>query len=239
MSSIYFISDVHLDPARPHVVRALKHFLHRLTQPSAACAALYILGDLFEAWVGDDDDSPLATSIIKALYALTASGPALFIMHGNRDFLLDRQFCAATGANRLEDPHRIDLFGRHTLLMHGDLLCTDDIEYQAFRTQVHQRDWREETLGKSLQQRRTLAAELRTLSHAAKSNKAEDILDVNPDEVDRVMGEWGAQILIHGHTHRPGCHRVMHGDRWVLGDWDSRPNALKVTSEEIRLIDIA
>jgi UDP-2,3-diacylglucosamine hydrolase len=238
VSSFYFISDLHLDAARTQTGRLLERFTQALIHDKESCAALYILGDLFDAWVGDDDDSLLASRTRQTLKAFTAAGPDLYVMHGNRDFLLGEDFCSATGAQLLQDPFRLDLFGRRALLMHGDLLCIDDVDYQRFRSSVRQPQWRDAVLAKPLEQRRLLARTLRQASNEAKSNKPEDIVDVHPEEVDRVMREADAELLIHGHTHRPGQHRVACGSRWVLGDWEHRPTALKVNSEEIQLIDI-
>lgn len=201
------------------------------------CDALYILGDLFEAWIGDDDDSILAAHAANLLRAFSADGPALFLMHGNRDFLLGRGFCARVGAILLPDPTIIDLYGTPTLLMHGDSLCTDDVHYQQFRKQARMADWQADMLGRGLAERRELAVRLRALSREALSNMAADIVDVTPDEVTRVMVEHRVKQLIHGHTHRPAHHALANGERWVLGDWSERGWAIEASSNGLVLHD--
>jgi UDP-2,3-diacylglucosamine hydrolase len=231
VSSTLFISDLHLDPARPAVTGALGAFLEKHRD----CAALYILGDLFESWVGDDEDTELANEVRGLLKRFTDNGPALFIMQGNRDFLLGEAFCRATGARLLPDPSVISLCGIPTLLMHGDSLCTADIDYQAFRRTSRDPAWQRDVLGRSLQQRRDLACQLRQMSQAANSNKAEDIMDVTPTEVRDKLREYQVRQLIHGHTHRPARHEHPDGVRWVLGDWDRHGWVLEATSEGIYL----
>jgi UDP-2,3-diacylglucosamine hydrolase len=231
VSSTLFISDLHLDVARPAVTRALASFLARHQH----CDRLYILGDLFETWIGDDDDAPIAAEIAALLRDYSAAGPALFIMGGNRDFLLGEAFCATAGAQLLADPTVIDLYGKPTLLMHGDSLCTADTQYQAFRCTARDPLWQKQLLARSLQERRILAGDLRAMSKEANSNKAEDIMDVTPSEVDKVMGVYGVKQLIHGHTHRPATHKVNAGYRWVLGDWDAQGWAIKASSTDINL----
>ncbi|MDX1735606.1 MAG: UDP-2,3-diacylglucosamine diphosphatase [Halioglobus sp.] len=216
MSSTYFISDLHLDASRPATEQAFYKFLDRI----AVCDALYILGDLFESWLGDDDDAALGERVCQALADFTDGGPRLFVMHGNRDYLLGLHFCARTGAMLIPDPHVIELFGIPTLLMHGDSLCTDDATYQAFRAKSRESSWQTKILSETLEERREIAARLREMSNEARSNKPEDIVDVSPREVNRVMKETQVMQLIHGHTHRPGRHDEDYGTRWVLGDWD-------------------
>ncbi len=234
MSASYFISDLHLDPARPEISRAFYHFLSNLHNRDT----LYILGDLFESWVGDDDDSELAGACGAALSRFTGTGAACYLMHGNRDFLVGQAFCARAGVQLLPDPSVIDLNGTRTLLLHGDSLCTADTAYQTFRQKVRSPAWRAEISAKSLAERRELALQLRELSHEAKSNKAQDIVDVSPGAVAQAMREHAVRHLIHGHTHRPGTHTLAEGQRWVLGDWESGGTGLKVTSEEWTLFNI-
>ncbi len=220
-----FISDLHLDPSRPAVLRAFFQFL----QSQAINAdALYILGDFFEVWIGDDDDSELAQSVIAALKHVTASGTAIFLMHGNRDFLMGTEFLDQSGCQMLEDPTVINLYGQAILLMHGDTLCTDDLDYMAFRAECRSEAWQSALLSQPLTERRILASRMRADSKEASSNKAADIMDVNPQEVRRVMQSNHVKLMVHGHTHRPAIHQVdlaPAGDsdssavRIVLGDW--------------------
>lgn len=231
MSSTFFISDLHLDAARPHVTEALAAFLHNHRQ----CTALYILGDLFEAWVGDDDDAPLAIAICKRLRQFSDAGPQLYLMQGNRDFMLRQGFATRAGAALLPDPTIIDLYGAPTLLMHGDSLCIGDTAYQAFRQQAREPQWQDDMLQRSLAERRSLAANLRKASNEATSNKAQDIVDVDAQEIERVVKAQGVTQLIHGHTHRPSCHNLPWGQRWVLGDWDKKAWIIEASEEQIKL----
>lgn len=235
MSYTLFISDLHLDAARPAVVEALGDFLraHR------RCDSLYVLGDIFEAWLGDDDDAPLAFEIARLFSDFTAAGPALYLMQGNRDFLLGQDFCTRVGAKLLDDPTVIDLYGEPTLLMHGDSLCTADEAYQAFRETARNPAWQAELLSKSLTERRELARQLRAASKESNSNKAEDIMDVSPEAVDEHMRKHQCRRLIHGHTHRPARHDVEMGKRWVLGDWEEKGWAIRVSPDDIELYDFS
>jgi UDP-2,3-diacylglucosamine hydrolase len=229
----YFISDLHLEATRPATVRALRRFLleHR------DCDALYILGDLFEIWIGDDDDTPLVGEVTEMLQRFAAAGPALYLMQGNRDFLLGKRFCRAIGARLLRDPSVINLYGTPTLLTHGDSLCTQDAEYQTFRKTTRSASWQAELLARSLDERRTLARELRTMSREANSNKAEDIMDVNPEAVESALLDHEVRQMIHGHTHRPARHVHTAGVRWVLGDWNSKGWLIEATPNNVKLID--
>ena len=233
MSRTLFISDLHLDTARPDITAALATFL----QDNTDCHTLYVLGDLFEVWVGDDDDSPFAAEIADLFRGFTAAGPSLKLMQGNRDFLLGQGFCTSVGASLLQDPSIIDLYGTPTLLMHGDSLCTGDAEYMAFRATARDPQWQADLLAKPLAERRAFAAHLRSASKEASSNKAEDIMDVTPSEVYRVMAEAGVSRLIHGHTHRPARHQAAEGERIVLGDWDSHGWYIEATSDHFELIN--
>ncbi|MCL4106575.1 UNVERIFIED_CONTAM: hypothetical protein GTU68_009709, partial [Idotea baltica] len=210
-----FISDLHLDPGRPHITRAFAEFLER----NQSCDRLYILGDLVESWIGDDDDSAFIHELADLLLTFTKAGPQLFLMHGNRDFLIGLTFCQRVGAQLINDPTVIDLYGKPTLLMHGDSLCTDDIDYQAFRVTARSEQWQVAFLDHSLAERRAIAEQLRTKSRESNSNKAQDIMDVNADAVVEALKSYGVQQLIHGHTHRPNRHHYECGTRWVLGDW--------------------
>ncbi|WP_372610889.1 UDP-2,3-diacylglucosamine diphosphatase [Halomonas sp.] len=224
------ISDLHLQPARPEVTAG---FLHWLENRGRGAHALYILGDLFEAWIGDDlldlgDADPtgnaaLASRVAEALQRLSEGGTRILLMHGNRDFLLGKRFADAAGARLLPDPSVIELGGTPVLLMHGDSLCTGDKAYMAFRTQARDPRWQQQVLAMPISDRLDLARQLRERSGEANSNKAEDIMDVTPGEVVRVMHDQGVTTLIHGHTHRPAVHRLevdgQPAQRLVLGDW--------------------
>ena len=231
MSRTLFISDLHLSPSRPGVIRAFAHFL----QTNTDCDCLYILGDLFDAWIGDDDDSSIANEVKQLLRDFSHAGPQLFLMQGNRDFLLGVDYCESIGAQLLADPTVIDLYSQSTLLMHGDSLCTDDVEYQAFRAMVRDPKWQNQILSQSLEERHALAGQLRNMSKESNSNKPEDIMDVNAEAVMIAMRSHGVQQLIHGHTHRPARHIEEPGTRWVLGDWDEKGWALEATPKEINL----
>ncbi len=198
-------------------------FLRFLEERAAHASRLTILGDLFDVWIGDDDDQPPIPEVIAALRRLTDSGAAIELMHGNRDFLLGETFCRACGAGLLPDPSRVELLGEPTLLMHGDLLCTDDNDYLAFRRQVRDPGFQQQFLSLPLAARREKAREYRAMSGEANALKGEAIMDVNPDTVVEILRKHHASRLIHGHTHRPGEHRIdMSGataTRHVLGDW--------------------
>jgi UDP-2,3-diacylglucosamine hydrolase len=220
MPETLFISDLHLDPERPVITEL---FLEFLKNRAARAEALFILGDLFEAWVGDDDDAPMNRTVCTALKACAESGTPVYVMHGNRDFLLGSLFAEQSGATLLDDPARIDLYGTPTLLMHGDLLCTDDTEYLTFRKIVRAPDWQTAMLAKPLEERRLMAQEMRASSREQTGGKPEAIMDVNTDAVIDVMRSQQVTRLIHGHTHRPGVHQLdVSGEvsqRIVLGDW--------------------
>ncbi|MDW5378086.1 UDP-2,3-diacylglucosamine diphosphatase [Halomonas sp. HP20-15] len=216
------ISDLHLHPNEPAIAQG---FLAYLEREARHADALYILGDLFEAWIGDDYRGEFETRILEALKRLSDAGTRLYFMHGNRDFLIGDGFTAATGAILLPDPSIVELGGERTLLMHGDSLCTRDEAYMAFRTKARDPQWQAQILALPVEQRLELAKQIRQQSGEANSNKAEDIMDVTPSEVERTMAEHGVRTLIHGHTHRPDVHRLevdgQPAQRIVLGDWRS------------------
>jgi UDP-2,3-diacylglucosamine hydrolase len=233
-----FISDLHLSEDRP---AANERFIGFLEKPARAAEALYILGDFFEYWVGDDDlANPFNAVIAGLLRDLSRSGVALYFMHGNRDFLVGEGFCAATGAKLLEDPTLVDLGGEKTLLMHGDTLCTDDLDYQAWRRTARSAAWQQAFLAKPLAERRHAVLGMREKSKAVVQAKPEEIMDVNEDAVRQVLAQHGATRLIHGHTHRPGHHRVSidkrQGERWVLPDWYGRGGYLKLVRGKPELV---
>ena len=224
------ISDLHLHPGAPEITEG---FLRWLEERAHGSHALYILGDFFEAWIGDDlldlagvdptGNADLAARVARALRRLADDGTEIYLMHGNRDFLLGERFASEAGATLLADPTLVTLGGSPILLMHGDSLCTRDEAYQAFRAQARDPQWQKQVLSMPIQERITLARQLRDQSGEANSNKAEDIMDVTQDEVTRVMAEHGVTTLIHGHTHRPAVHALevdgQPARRIVLGDW--------------------
>ncbi|WP_163649393.1 UDP-2,3-diacylglucosamine diphosphatase [Modicisalibacter sp. 'Wilcox'] len=217
------ISDLHLHPGAPEVADG---FLRYLDGPARQAECLYLLGDIFEAWIGDDHRGEFETGILEALRRLSDAGTALYFMHGNRDFLVGEGFAEATGATLLGDPSVVELGGERVLLMHGDSLCTRDEAYMAFRAKARDFQWQAQILALPVEQRLALARDLRRQSGEANSTKAEDIMDVTPSEVERVMAEHGVRTLIHGHTHRPAVHELevdgQPARRIVLGDW--QPN---------------
>ncbi|MEM9256263.1 MAG: UDP-2,3-diacylglucosamine diphosphatase [Pseudomonadota bacterium] len=231
MPGSLFISDLHLDASRPAVTRAFADFL----QTHRDCDALYILGDLFESWIGDDDPAPLACDVRTLLHSFGDAGPAVYVMQGNRDFLLGETFCANTGASLLPDPTLISLDGVPTLLTHGDSLCTSDTDYQNYRKKVRSPAWQSELMTLSVEERQTLAVQLRRDSQEAKGRKPTDIMDVNADAVSIIMRGHGAQQMVHGHTHRPGRFEEPCGVRWVTGDWDHKGWWLEADSGELKL----
>jgi UDP-2,3-diacylglucosamine hydrolase len=236
MPGTLFISDLHLDPERPAVT---KLFLEFLATRARDADTVYILGDLFEAWVGDDDTSALNLEVIRGIRACVDAGTPVFVMHGNRDFLLGERFARQSGCTLLQDPAGIDLYGVPTLLMHGDLLCTDDTEYMAFRDMVRDSDWQSELLAKPLAVRRKMAAEMRRNSREKTAGKPESIMDVNPAAVQDAMTRYDAVQLIHGHTHRPGVHALeiagQAARRYVLGDWYEQGSLLECDRSGCRL----
>jgi UDP-2,3-diacylglucosamine hydrolase len=227
MPDTLFISDLHLDPERP-AITAL--FLDFLASRALGADAIYILGDLFEAWIGDDDTGSMNQAVCEGLKACAMAGTPVYVMHGNRDFLLGSGFAERSGCTLLGDPARIDLYGRPALLMHGDLLCTDDTEYMAFRKMVRDPVWQQEMLAKPLDERRQMAQAMRANSREQTDGKPEFIMDVNSDAVVRLMTENHVQRLIHGHTHRPAIHDLdiagHAAQRIVLGDWYEQGSVL-------------
>jgi UDP-2,3-diacylglucosamine hydrolase len=235
--STLFISDLHLDESRPEITHL---FLDFLKNEAMNAEALYILGDFFEAWVGDDEDSDLAKILTRALHEVSSSGVPVFFMRGNRDFLIGSDFAKRAGLQILPDPCILELYGKATLLMHGDLLCTDDIAYQAFRSQVRNESWQSQFLSQPLAARQAFAAQARTASKQHQSGLAneqqESIMDVSQATVLTVMQRYGVTRLIHGHTHRPAIHQFFNADqtlsqRIVLGDWYSQGSVLRVNSD--------
>jgi UDP-2,3-diacylglucosamine hydrolase len=216
-----FISDLHLCSGRPQINRSFFGFLER---EAKSADALYILGDLFEYWAGDDDlGDPLNAAVIAALARLVASGVPAYLMHGNRDFVIGESFARASGVKLLPDPTLLSLHGQSVLLMHGDTLCTLDREYQAFRREARSNAWIRNLLRKPLTERKAAIEALRRQSELEKRGKPAEIMDVAQAEVESALRRHGYPRLIHGHTHRPARHVHMvdgHAcERWVLADW--------------------
>lgn len=215
-----FISDLHLNPEQPALTRAFQRFM---SEKTGDAKALYVLGDLFESWIGDDHDSEFNREILATFRSLSERGCRIFFQHGNRDFLLGQRFADTCRGTLLPDVAVISLYGQSVLLMHGDALCTRDEKYMAFRAQVRTDAWQQMMLSKPLEERLTIAQMLRMQSKSQNANKAENIMDVTPEEVSRALQENGVNTVLHGHTHRPQLHEVSLGDhmaqRLVLGDW--------------------
>lgn len=228
MVKTLFISDLHLDAASPAITRQFQVFLD---EEARGCDALYILGDLFEAWLGDDDPDPVARSVIEALRRLVDAGVPCYVMHGNRDFLIGERFCRESGARLLDDATVVELYGERVLLMHGDALCTDDLSYQRLRRIVRNPVVRWALRHMSLEQRRSLARRMRAGSREHVGATAREIMDVNAETVSDALRSRGVRTLIHGHTHRPAVHEFdLDGvpvRRIVLGDWYSQGSVLE------------
>jgi UDP-2,3-diacylglucosamine hydrolase len=227
-----FISDLHLTPARPDTAALFRKFLSGRVGPEDA---LYILGDLFEYWAGDDDlGDPFNGGIAASLAATARQGTPVRFMHGNRDFLAGDRFAAAARIQVLSDPFEVTLNGVHTVLTHGDALCTDDTGYQAFRERVRKPEWVAAFLARPLGDRRSEIERLRSMSEAEKQVKPAAIMDVNARAVSRLMRETGCRRLIHGHTHRQGHHLHAEGERWVLPEWHGSAEVLVVDERGAR-----
>jgi len=239
VSRALFISDLHLSVERPGPNEQFFRFLH---EEAARADALYILGDLFEYWIGDDGigEDPLGRSVLRALRVLTKSGVAVHLMVGNRDFLMGSKFCAESGARFLDDPRVVEIDGKSILLMHGDTLCTDDADYQGWRKTARSEAWQSEFLAKSLPDRRETIEGLRAKSKAVVQAKPAEIMDVNEGAVREAFRVHGVKLMIHGHTHRPAMHEhEVDGRlcrRWVLPDWYGRGGYLALDAVGPRLV---
>lgn len=236
-----FIADLHLDDSRPHITRLFEQLL--ASNEVRQADALYILGDLVEAWIGDDDDAELPTRIANAIRALSASGVPVHFMHGNRDFLLGQTFAERAGMHLITDDAVVhDIQDTPTLLMHGDTLCTDDTTYQQVRAQVRSPEWMRQVLATPLEARRALAAKSRDESRAHTGSTDETIMDVNQAAVEKTMRDAGVTRLIHGHTHRPAIHDFIQdgqpAQRIVLGDWYEQGSLLRVTRGKVDLVGL-
>ncbi|KIS43751.1 UDP-2,3-diacylglucosamine diphosphatase [Kosakonia radicincitans] len=231
-----FIADLHLQTEEPAITAG---FLRFLAGEARQADALYILGDLFEAWIGDDDPNPLHQQIASAIKSLVESGVPCYFIHGNRDFLLGKRFARQSGMQLLPEAKVLDLYGRKVLIMHGDTLCTDDAGYQAFRKKVHTPWIQTLFLALPLFIRHRVAAKMRAGSKAANSSKSQAIMDVNPQAVIDAMEKYRVQWLIHGHTHRPAVHELTANNapayRAVLGAWHSEGSMVRVSETGVEL----
>ncbi|MCB1668031.1 MAG: UDP-2,3-diacylglucosamine diphosphatase [Porticoccaceae bacterium] len=228
------ISDLHLSPERPDITRAFFQFLQ--TQASTA-AALYILGDLFEAWIGDDDPSPLSRDVIEKLKILSDTGTRLYFQHGNRDFMVGKQFARETGATLLPEHAVVTLNEKRVLLLHGDTLCLDDVDYQKFRRKARNPLFKWFVRRLPLKKRQQMAADWRAKSMAANTNKADNIMDVTPAEVERMFAQYHVNTMIHGHTHRPARHQHSNGERIALGDWHKTGWLVDTANSDLQLLE--
>jgi UDP-2,3-diacylglucosamine hydrolase len=232
MSKTLFVSDLHLSDSTPVIETGFYHLL----DGHEDLDRLFILGDFFEYWIGDDDDTPLHRRIIDRLASVSSCGTEVFIVRGNRDFMLGADFAEAAGATLLEDTTVIDVAGVPTLILHGDTLCTDDTEYQNLRKVMHDPEWKADILTQSLEDRRAFAESLRAASREKAENDPTNIVDVNPAAVENAMAEASVRRMIHGHTHRPDRHKSTAGERIVLGDWTSQQGwYLKETNDNLSL----
>lgn len=233
-----FISDLHLTEERPE---ANERFIELLEGKARAADALYVLGDFFESWIGDDDLEASFNAVVAGLLGdLARRGVPVYLMHGNRDFLIGERFCAVIGAKLLADPTVHDIQGVRTLLMHGDTLCTDDLDYQNWRRIARSEAWQREFLAKSLAERRRVIVGMREKSKEVVQAKPADIMDVNDGAVAEAMHAHGVTRLVHGHTHRPGRHALTidgrPAERWVLPDWYGRGGYLEIGRGAPRLV---
>lgn len=234
----YFIADLHLAQNRPDITAC---FLRFLKEEAIQAQQLYILGDLFEAWIGDDDDSTFLTTIAEALTALSAQGTVIYYIHGNRDFLLGQRFAEKSAMILLPEVELINLYDKDVVVMHGDTLCTRDIGYQKFRKKS--RSWWWQAIIKSLPLfvRKKIADDYRKKSATATAGKSQEIMDVTPSEVINCLESYNSQLLIHGHTHRPAVHQLtannQDAQRIVLGDWYEQGAWLKVTPTSMQLMN--
>ncbi|MRX28498.1 UDP-2,3-diacylglucosamine diphosphatase [Kangiella sp. HZ709] len=230
----HFISDLHLCEERPDLTALFTRYMNEIAPKSNE---LFVLGDLFESWIGDDDDSDFVKSITAQFKAYADSGKKLYFQHGNRDFLLANEFANKTGGVIIDEIHPLVIGDQNAILMHGDSLCWDDVEYLEFRKMVRSDAWQQQLLSQPLTVRRAIAADLRQKSKDAQENKAESITDVHPEAVEQALQENNATILIHGHTHRPDFHDLevnnKHCQRIVLSDWDEQGNYLTVCKSDI------
>ena len=238
----YFISDLHLDETRPHTTALFQSFVEELKENNQQ-TELYILGDLFESWIGDDYENELHNQVKATLKSLTGSGIKVFFLYGNRDFLIGEEFLSETDVELLIDPFLLKSNEKSILLTHGDQMCIDDMEYQSFRTIVRNPDWQKDFLNFPISKRLKIAGETKDASKQSKQEKSMDIMDVNEEEVLRVFKQHEVNTMIHGHTHRPMKHELkIDGrlcSRYVLGDWNKTSAMVLLWSKEsLELIDL-
>jgi len=235
----WFISDIHLDSARPDIGAAFAHFIDTTASDAEA---LYILGDWFESWIGDDDPDPAKHAAVAAVKRLSERGTRCYFCHGNRDFLAGQTLAREAGLTLLDEEHVIELGGERVLLMHGDSLCTDDVQYMAFRQQVRDPAWQQQVLALPIPARQALAAKAREQSATDMAQKAEDIMDVNQEAVAQALRRHDVRRLIHGHTHRPATHTFddegIERTRHVLGDWYDQGRVLAFDADGFRDVTI-
>jgi UDP-2,3-diacylglucosamine hydrolase len=227
-----FISDLHLDHKREDIKKAFFKFLE---SEAYEFKNLYILGDLFEVWIGDDFEDDFSNQVISKLKQFSQSNKNIYIMHGNRDFLLGEKFAEKCGAKLIPDPLILDDKGKKIMLSHGDIFCTDDMEYQDFKEKVRNEKWKIEFLSKNLRDREQIAKNLRQESAVKNAKKQDYLMDVNKSEVEKIAQENKIEILIHGHVHRPKIHNEVFGQRIVLGDWDKKYWFISLIGEQVRL----
>ncbi|WP_434355827.1 UDP-2,3-diacylglucosamine diphosphatase [Parasalinivibrio latis] len=227
-----FISDLHLSADRPDIAAC---FLHFMETEARQCEALYVLGDLFESWIGDDDDTPFHRQVIQAFRNLTASGVPCYFIHGNRDFLIGKRFARESGIQLMDEHSVIDLYGTPALILHGDTLCTRDEGYQAYRRKVHNKFIQWLYFRLPLSARRNIGNKLRSKSSEENQHKSYEIMDVTPEEVDTQFARHQVPLMIHGHTHRPAVHETGNDGktltRIVLGDWYEHGSVLVCTPQ--------
>lgn len=241
MRETLFISDLHLDA---NSADGLKHFQDFIKGRAVNASALYILGDLFDAWIGDDQPVNELQTAFNALQTLSNNGTAIYFMVGNRDFLLSHTTAQKMGMTIINEPHLINIGEHPFLLLHGDTLCTDDTAYQEFRQVVRSKQWQSEFLAQSLEQRIKIANNLRAKSQQATAEKNDEIMDVNPAEVSQIMEKHAVHYLIHGHTHKPAIHETVDNlnetnkqTRIVLGDWHGGISYLSIKDKQLELVD--
>ncbi len=241
MARVIFVSDLHLSRERPATNEIFFRFL---AEKARDAAALYVLGDLFEYWIGDDDlvaeGGDLGREVAAGFAELGRRGARVCLMHGNRDFLMGERLCAAAGATLLDDPMVEEIGGERTLLTHGDALCTDDVDYQKWRATARSEAWQRQFLSKSIAERRQLVGQMRETSRAVTRSKPPEITDVNAQAVRDLLLRHRVRRMIHGHTHRPALHEMRLGgrncERWVLPDWYSTGGYLEFDGAEPRLV---